>query len=80
LKQEINKSDLVIWFINYAEKSEWELLELWLAKWMQKKIVLVVNKKVTVNYSLIYWLTKDILYYDNISELEELLTNYLKWK
>lgn len=79
-KQEIKKSDLVIWLVNYTEKSEWELLELWIAEAMNKSILLLVNNKVKSNYSLIYWLNTDILYYDDISEIEKLLVNYLKWK
>lgn len=79
-KNEIKKSDLVIWYINYEQKSEWELIELWIAEWFNKDILLLVNNKISSNFSLIYWLKTDIIYYDNINELEDLLTNYLIWK
>lgn len=80
VKDEINKTDLVIWFINYSKKSEWQLLELWIAKWLNKKILLLVNKKVKSNYFLIYWLNSKILYYENINEIEKILSNYFLWK
>lgn len=79
-KEKIKESDLVIWLVNYTEKSEWELIELWLAKALDKRILLLVDNNVKSNYSLIYWLTTDIIYYDDISELKILLTKYLKWK
>lgn len=79
-KQKIKKSNLVIWLINNIEKSEWELLELWLAEALNKKILLLVNNNIKPYYSLIYWLNADIIYYDDISDLEILLINYLKWK
>lgn len=80
IKKEIHKSDLVIWLVNYNEKSEWELLELWIAEALNKKILLLVKNEVKENYSLIYWLNCDILYYNDNSEIDILLTNYLKWK
>lgn len=80
IKKEIHKSDLVIWLVNYNKKSEWELLELWIAEALNKKILLLVKNEVKENYSLIYWLNCDILYYNDNSEIDILLTNYLKWK
>jgi len=80
VKQEIEKSDLVIWFINYSKKSEWELLELWIAEWLDKKILLLINNEYKNDYYLIYWLNTEVLYYENIEEINGLLTNYLKWK
>ncbi|MDP2090518.1 MAG: hypothetical protein Q8K30_02870 [Candidatus Gracilibacteria bacterium] len=79
-KQKIKKSNLVIGLINNIEKSEGELLELGLAEALNKKILLLVNNNIKPYYSLIYGLNADIIYYDDISDLEILLINYLKGK
>jgi hypothetical protein len=80
VKLEIEKSDLVLWFVNNSEKSEWELLELWIAEWMNKKILLLVNEKYREKFFLIYWLNTSILYYREVKEINNLLTNFLSWK
>jgi hypothetical protein len=78
--ENIKKSDLVIWFINHSEKSEWQLLELWMSYSIWKKILILIDKKYENDYFLTYWLKWDIIKYDNIEEIDNLLTNYLKWK
>ncbi|MDD2870726.1 MAG: hypothetical protein PHS49_01950 [Candidatus Gracilibacteria bacterium] len=80
IKKEIHKSDLVIGLVNYNKKSEGELLELGIAEALNKKILLLVKNEVKENYSLIYGLNCDILYYNDNSEIDILLTNYLKGK
>jgi|SaaInlV_110m_DNA_1040235.scaffolds.fasta_scaffold05000_2 hypothetical protein len=80
VKLEIEKSDLILWFVNNSEKSEWELLELWIAEWMNKKILLLVNEKYREKFFLIYWLNTSILYYREVKEINNLLTNFLSWK
>jgi len=58
--EEIGKSDLILAYINYPEKSEWQLLELGMAYALNKKIVVLVNEKIEKNYYLSYWLWKTI--------------------
>lgn len=79
-RKQIQKSDLIIWFINHKEKSEWQMLELWIADWNWKKIVLLINNKFKNDYFLSFWLNCDIIYFDNIDNIENLINNYLKWK
>jgi hypothetical protein len=78
--ENITKSDLIIWFINHSEKSEWQLLELWMSYALWKKILILVNKECEDGYFLSYWLKWDIITYSDIKELKILLTKYLKWK
>ncbi len=54
--ENITKSDLVLAYVNYKEKSEWQLLELWMAYSLNKKIKVLVNKNVKDNYFLLYGL------------------------
>ena len=67
---EIKKSDIVLWFINHKEKSEGQLLELWMAYTMWKKIILLVNEKVKENYFLSFWLKSDIIYFYELKEID----------
>jgi len=64
----------------HSKKSEWELLELWIAEWLNKKLLLLVNNNFKNDYYLIYWLNTEVIYYKNITEIDKLLTNYLIWK
>lgn len=80
VKEEIKKADLFIWFINSSQKSEWQLIELWIAEWYNKEILLLVNEEYKDDYFLIYWLNNKILYYKDIKEIKSLLDNYNKWK
>jgi len=66
---EIKKSDIVLWFINHNQKSEGQLLELWMAYSMWKKIILLVNEKVKENYFLSFWLKADIVYFDELESV-----------
>ena len=58
--QNIQRSEIVLAYINYPEKSEWQLLELGMAYALKKKIIILVNRKVKENYYLVYWLGKVI--------------------
>lgn len=74
---EIEKSDLVVAFINHKDKSEGMLLELWIAKWLWKKIIVMVKDEFYDNYYLTYWLTQDVVKFDSLEEdfEEKLLYN-----
>lgn len=78
VNKEINKSELVICFINHSKKSEWQLIELWIAEWLDKKILLVVNEKFRDDYFLIYGLNIDTIYFKKIEDVDNLLTKYLE--
>ena len=80
VKEKIIKSDLVLWFINHSKKSEWQLIELWIAEWLNKKILFIINERFRDDYFLIYWLKSDVLYYKKIEEVDQLLTNYIESK
>ena len=67
--EEIKKSDLILAYINYPEKSEWQLLELGMAYALNKKIIVLVNEKVEKNYYLSYWLWKTIKF-KNLEDLD----------
>ena len=67
---EINKADIVLWLINNKQKSEGQLLELWMAYAMWKKIILLVNEKVKENYFLSFWLKSDIIYFNELKEID----------
>ena len=77
--ENIKKSDLIIWFFNHFEKSEWQLLELGMSFALDKEILILVNNKYKDNFYLSYWLNWKILYFNNVSEIKTLITNYLKW-
>ena len=68
--ENIQNSDLIMWFINHKEKSEWQLLELGMAYALWKKIILLVNKRIKDNYYLIYWLNAKIIYFDMLGDLD----------
>lgn len=79
-KNEIIKSDIVFWYFDNSEKSEWQLIELGIAKWLWKKIIIFMNNKYKSNYYLIYWLSDDIYFFDKLSDLENLYFNNNLWK
>jgi hypothetical protein len=64
--EEIKKSDIFFCFINHKEKSEWQLLELWMAYTLGKKIILLINEEVKDNYFLSYWTADHIFYFKNL--------------
>ncbi len=71
---EIETSDLIVWYINYPEKSEWQLLELWMAYALNKKILILINDSVKDKYYLVYWLGK-VINFKNLIDLKKLLNN-----
>jgi len=79
VKEEIEKSNLVLAFINHKKTSEWQLLELGIAWWLWKDILLLINNKVENNYYLTYWLPrKYLLEFKDTNDINYLLTNFFK--
>jgi hypothetical protein len=68
--ENIKKSDIFISFLNYWEKSEWQLMELWMAYSLWKKIILLVNNNAKDNYYLVFWTTKEIYYFNELQNLD----------
>lgn len=80
-KKEIETSDIVVAFINYPWKSEGMMQELWIAYGLNKKILVLVNKKVEDEYFLTYWLSTNTVFFDDFNEIEKLLKyNLPVWK
>lgn len=79
VKEEIRKSDIFLCFINHAELSEWMLLELWIAYSLNKRIILLVNDSFKDEYFLSFQATTEIIYFDEIENLDlnKLIMN--KW-
>jgi len=67
---EIEKADIILWFINHKEKSEGQLLELGMAYAKWKKIILLVNNKIKDNYFLSFWLNAKIIYFDDLEKID----------
>ena len=67
---EIEKADIILWFINHKEKSEGQLLELGMAYAKWKKIILLVNNKIKDNYFLSFWLKAKIIYFDDLEKID----------
>lgn len=67
VKSEIESCDMVISFINHKDKSEWMLLELWIARWLNKNITIIIKEEYYKNYFLIYWLTNNIIKFNSLN-------------
>jgi len=70
IKNQIINCDVVLWLIDNKDKSEWQLLELWIAYSLWKKIILLVRNDIKEKYYLIYWATKNIYYFDKLEDLD----------
>ena len=73
VKEEIEKANVVLCFINHKEKSEGMLLELGEAYAMWKEIILLVNSKYRGEYYLSYSIAKYIQYFDEVEDSEKWL-------
>ena len=62
MQKQIASSDLVLSFVNYAERSEWELLELGMAYAMGKPVVNFINEEVESWYRLIDIMGEKVLF------------------
>ena len=65
----IKKSNIVLAYINYPNKSEWQLLELGMAYCLWKKIKILINKEVKENYYLVYGLW-EVIEFKNLEEVD----------
>ncbi len=78
-KEKISEADLVLTYINYPQKSEWMLIEQWIAYSLNKKIAVFVKNEIKSNYFLTYWTNPDIIEYDEYPDFINKLKKYL-WK
>ncbi len=76
-RDEIKNSDLIIAFIDHHGKSEWMLQELWIAFWLEKNILSIVNNSVKDEYFLTYGLSNKTIFFDDFREVPDILKNNL---
>jgi nucleoside 2-deoxyribosyltransferase len=80
-KLEIEKSDLVLAFVNYEHRSEWMMNELWIAFWLNKPVKVLMNQKLEEEYYLTYWISTDTYVFSDFSEIKKILSdNTFLWK
>lgn len=80
-KSEIETSDIIVSFINYSWQSEWMMQELWIAYWLKKKILTLINNNLEKEYFLTYWISNNTVFFKNFNEIEKLLQyNLPLWK
>lgn len=75
-RDEIIKSDLVLSFIHHDQKSEWMLLELWIAYGNNIPIITLMNTQNEDDYYLTYGISDQTILYDSFEEINNLLTDY----
>ena len=75
MQQQIKSSDLVLSFVNYAERSEGELLELGMAYAMGKPVVNFINEEVESWYRLIDVIGEKVLF-NGFDDFREKLFQY----
>ncbi len=73
VKEEIEKANVVLCFINHKEKSEGMLLELWEAFALWKEIILLINSKYRGEYYLTHSIAKYTQYFDEVEDTEQWL-------
>jgi len=76
-RDEIIKCDFVLTFIHHDKKSEWMLLELWMAYALDKPIITLLNSDFQDDYYLTYWVSNNTIIFDSFEEIQELLNKYL---
>jgi hypothetical protein len=76
-RDQINKSDIVVWFVNHSWKSEWMMEELGIAFWLEKDIKLIVNTEFEDEYFLSYWISSETFLFSNNEELKNIISNQL---
>lgn len=80
-KNEIERSDIIVAFINYTGRSEGMMQELGIAYALGKKILIIMNKQMEDEYFLTYWMSSNSVFFQNIQEVEKLLEyNLPTWK
>jgi hypothetical protein len=78
-RDEITKSDLVLWFVNHSWKSEWMMEELWIAFGLQKNIKLLVNTQFEDEYFLSYGISSDTFLFNSLEDVKDILLNQIKY-
>lgn len=76
-KEKIEESDIIISFINYEWKSEWMMEELWIAFWLDKKVMILMNTQFESQYYLSYWLSDNTVLFSEFSEIKDILFHNL---
>lgn len=80
-KIEIEKSDLVLAFVNYEHRSEWMMNELWIAFWLNKPVKVLMSQKLEEEYYLTYGISSDTYIFEDFSEIQKILAdNNFLWK
>jgi len=64
IKEQIQQADLVMALINHSQKSEWQLLELWMASAWWKPIVVFVQEEMLSWYRLVDELGEKVVFKD----------------
>lgn len=77
-REKIEKSDIVICFVNYEELSEGMMLELWIAYDLKKDVILLINKKISFPYFLLKSFAKKIIEFDKLEDIKEKLESSLQ--
>lgn len=78
-RDEINKSDMVIGFVNHKWRSEWMMEELWVAFWLNKNIKFIVNTSYEEEYFLSYWISSETFLFSDKDELIDIISNQIKY-
>ncbi len=73
---QIKEVDFAIALINHQNYSEGMLLELGIARWMGKKIVLFVQKEFEKNIFLSYGIADDVIFFENTEDLKDVIIEY----
>lgn len=76
-KEQISDCDLVLAFINHENKSEWMLLELWIAYWLNKPVITLINTKYQDDYYLTYWVSNNTILFDEFNEIPDIINKFL---
>lgn len=77
-RDEIKKSDMVIWFVNHHWRSEGMMEELWIAFGLEKNIKFIVNTDFEEEYFLSYWISSETFLFSEYSELENIISNIIE--
>ncbi len=74
-KLEIEKSDLVLAFINYEHRSEGMMNELWIAFGLNKPVKVLMKQELEEEYYLTYGISSDTYIYSDFSDLKDIFSN-----
>lgn len=74
INKEIKKSDLILVFTKYKSVSEWMLIEIWMAKSLNKKIILLIKK--WLNHWLLRLFANEIYEFTNKKQFQNILEKF----